>query len=213
VARKFVKQAASAFDAVVKRSYGSTEAPTVATSTASDDPERARRCDGHAIGEVELEVVHGELWIRGPELFAGYLRDEQTAGVMTRDGWYRTGDLATIDDDGWLTITGRLKDIIIRAGENISVREVEEALEAHPIVTRAAVVGVAHERLGEQVLAIVQTTGEAFTVADCVEWFEACGVAKFKTPELVLVVSAVPLLPTGKVDRQRLARLIPPNLA
>ena len=62
---------------------------------------------------------------------------------MTRDGWYRTGDLATIDDDGWLTITGRLKDIIIRAGENISIREVEDTLDAHPVVTRAAVVGVA----------------------------------------------------------------------
>jgi cyclohexanecarboxylate-CoA ligase len=208
VARRFVKQAASAFGAVVKRSYGSTEAPTVATSTADDDPERARRHDGHAIGGVELEIVHGELWIRGPELFAGYLSNEQTAACVTADGWYRTGDLATIDDDGWLTITGRLKDIIIRAGENISIREVEETLEAHPNVIRAAVVGVAHERLGEQVAAVVQTNGESFTVADCLEWFAACGIAKFKTPEIVRNVRAVPLLPTGKVDRQRLAALV-----
>lgn len=207
VARKFVKQAASAFDAVVKRSYGSTEAPTVATSTASDDPDFARRYDGHAIGGARLKVVDGELWVRGPELFAGYVSEEQTAEVMTPDGWYRTGDLATVDDAGWLTITGRMRDVIIRAGENISSREVEETLEAHPNVIRAAVVGVAHERLGEQILAVVQTAGEPFTVADCLEWFDACGVAKFKTPELVQTVSAIPLLPTGKVDRRRVTAL------
>jgi cyclohexanecarboxylate-CoA ligase len=210
VAPSFVRRAAAEFGAVVKRSYGSTEAPTVATSRASDDADHRAEYDGRAVGDAELRLVDGELWVRGPELFAGYLDDEQTAAVVTNDGWFRTGDLATITDDGWLRIEGRLKEIVIRAGENVSIREVEQLLEAHPDVRQAAAVGVPHERLGEQVAAVV--VGE-LTVDECRRWFDRNGVAPFKTPEIVVVVAALPLTGTGKVDREQLKLLLPPQPA
>jgi cyclohexanecarboxylate-CoA ligase len=205
VAPGFVRRAATTFDAVVKRAYGSTEAPTVATSRSSDDARHRAEYDGRAVGEVELRTTGGELLVRGPELFAGYLDDEQTAAAMTEDGWFRTGDLATIDDDGWLRIVGRLTEIVIRGGENISIREVEELLEAHPAVRQAAVVGVAHDRLGEQVAAAV--VGD-LTLDECRRWFDQNGVARFKTPEIVVTVEALPVSGTGKVDREQLTRLV-----
>ena len=203
----FVDRASAALGARVKRSYGSTEAPTVATSLSSDDLARAREFDGHAIGEARLRIVDGELQVRGPELFVGYLSTEQTKEAMA-DGWFRTGDLATLTDDGWLRIVGRKKDIIIRAGENIAIRELEDVLEANPAVSQAAVLGVDHRRLGEQVVAVVTTTGRRFTVDDCRRWFEAQGVARFKIPEVVLTLPELPLLPTGKLDRARVRAMI-----
>jgi cyclohexanecarboxylate-CoA ligase len=208
VAPSFARRAASTFDAVVKRAYGSTEAPTVATSLSSDDADHRAEYDGRAVGDVALRLVEGELWVRGPELFGGYLDPVQTTAVMTDDGWFRTGDLATITDDGWLRIVGRLKEIVIRAGENISIREVEELLETHPAVRQVAVVGVAHDRLGEQVAAVV--VGE-LTVDECRRWFEKNGVAPFKTPEIVVTVDALPVSGTGKVDREQLKRLVESN--
>jgi acyl-CoA synthetase (AMP-forming)/AMP-acid ligase II len=207
VTSEFVDRASDAFGATVKRAYGSTEAPTVATSTTGDDPQLARDYDGHAIGEAELRIVDGELQVRGPELFAGYLSVEDTAAAMTEDGWFRTGDLATLTDDGWLRITGRIKDIIIRAGENISIREVEDTLVSHPNVEQAVVVGLPDARLGEQVAALVITRASSFTVADAVDWFEKQGLARFKTPERVIVVTAIPVLTTGKVDRVEAAAI------
>ena len=206
VATKFVERAESEFGAVVKRSYGSTEAPTVATSLATDDPGRRRTTDGHAIGQAELMVAtNSELLVRGPELFVGYLSDEQTGEAVDADGWFHTGDLAEIDDAGWLTIVGRLKDIVIRGGENISTREVEDVLRRHPDIQDAAAVGLPHDRLGEQVgVAIV--ADRPLSVEDCGAWFTEQGLAPFKAPEAVVVVSALPMLPTGKVDRQAGAR-------
>jgi cyclohexanecarboxylate-CoA ligase len=207
VATAFVERAEAELGAVVKRSYGSTEAPTVATSLASDDPDRRRTSDGRAIGDAGLMVSsEGELLVRGPELFAGYLSDEQTGEVVGADGWFHTGDLAEIDDDGWLTIVGRLKDIIIRAGENISILEVEDVLRRHPDIVDAAAVGLPHERLGEQV-AVAVVTERPFTVEACRAWFAERGVAAFKSPEVVLMVPALPMLPTGKVDRHALRQL------
>ena len=140
----FVEDTARTFDCRVKRTYGSTEAPTVTTSQDDDSFEKARDTDGRAVGEVELRVSDpetgarrapgdpGELWVRGPEMFAGYADAAQTATVIAPGGWFRTGDLATVDGEGWVRIVGRLKDVIIRGGENISASEVEAALEAHP---------------------------------------------------------------------------------
>src|SRR5204863_982523 len=96
----FVEEASAAFGAVVKRTYGSTEAPTVTTSHAGDPADRARETDGRPTGEVELRVsAEGELWLRGPELFVGYADGEQTRAAHARGGWFRTGDLARIDGD------------------------------------------------------------------------------------------------------------------
>jgi acyl-CoA synthetase (AMP-forming)/AMP-acid ligase II len=144
----------------------------------------------------------GELWLRGPELFVGYVDPEQTRAAVTK-GWFRTGDLATVDAHGWLTIVGRIKDVIIRGGENISAAEVEGVLEAHPLVRQAVAVGYPDTRLGERVCAYVVASGP-FDLDACRAWFERQGVARFKTPERVERVTELPLLAAGKPDRAAL---------
>jgi cyclohexanecarboxylate-CoA ligase len=213
----FVEETARVFDCRVKRTYGSTEAPTVTTSTADDPFEKARDTDGRAVGLVELRLVNpltrrtvgmgrkGELWVRGPEMFAGYADAAQTATIIAHGGWFRTGDLATVDEEGWLRIVGRLKDIIIRGGENISASEVEAVLEAHPSVRQAVVVGYPDPLMGERVAAFVVATAP-FDLTECRSWFEQRGVAKFKTPERVEQLDALPLLGSGKPDRAGLQR-------
>lgn len=217
VTAAFVDQARTALDARVKRTYGSTEAPTVTTSFAGDPVERARATDGRATGAVELRVSDpatgreraagesGELWLRGPELFVGYADRTQTRAAVRR-GWFRTGDLATVNGDGWLTIVGRIKDVIIRGGENIAAAEVEGILEGHPDVRQAAVVGEPDARLGERVCAFVVASGP-FDLAACRAWFEAQGVAVFKTPERVVQLDELPVMAAGKPDRAALQRL------
>ncbi len=210
----FVTDASARLHARVKRTYGSTEAPTMTTSTDGDPPDRARDTDGHPVGAVRLRVSEpvtgaarptgevGELWLRGPELFVGYADAEQTAAAIRR-GWFRTGDLATVDADGWLTIVGRIKDIIIRAGENIAAADVEGVLEAHPDVAQAVAVGYPDPLVGERVCAFVVTRAP-FDLATCRAWFERRGVARFKTPERVVRVDELPLLSAGKPDRAAL---------
>jgi cyclohexanecarboxylate-CoA ligase len=211
----FVEDTARVFGCRVKRTYGSTEAPTITTSVDDDPFERARDTDGRAVGEVELRVsdpdsgarrpngASGELWVRGPELFAGYADAAQNESVIARGGWFRTGDLATIDQDGWLRIVGRLKDVIIRGGENISASEVEAVLEAHPDVRHAAAVGYPDPLMGERVAAFVESSGP-FDLDECRRWFAGRGVAVFKTPEKVERLERLPLLGSGKADRAAL---------
>jgi acyl-CoA synthetase (AMP-forming)/AMP-acid ligase II len=210
----FVSDASERLHATVKRTYGSTEAPTATTSTPDDPPDRARDTDGRAVGWVRLRVSDpvtgqprhhgqtGELWLRGPELFAGYVDSSQTEAVIAR-GWFRTGDLATVDTDGWLTVVGRIKDTIIRGGENIAAGEVEAILERHPDVVQAVAVGYADARYGERVCAFV-VTRRPFDLAGCQAWFEHEGVARFKTPERVVTLDELPLLSAGKADRAAL---------
>jgi cyclohexanecarboxylate-CoA ligase len=199
----FVEEAAATLGAVVKRTYGSTEAPTIATSGPSDAADTARVHDGHAIGEVELRVVDGELHVRGPEVCVGYLDPAHNVDAFDADGWFRTGDLATLDDAGWLTIVGRVKNVIIRGGENISTAEVEHELEAHPDVRHAVAVGYPDPLMGERVAAFV-VGAPTFDVDAARAWFESRGVARYKTPERVIVVDALPTLATGKPDRDAL---------
>lgn len=213
----FVEDTARAFDCRVKRTYGSTEAPTVTTSTNDDPFDMARDTDGRAVGEVELRVsdpetgarmstgTPGELWVRGPEMFAGYADAAQTATVISKGGWFRTGDLATVDADGWLRIVGRLKDVIIRGGENISASEVEAALEAHPSVHHAVAVGYPDPLMGERVAAFVESAAP-FDLEECRRWFTSRGIAVFKTPEKVVQLERLPLLGSGKADRAELRR-------
>ena len=150
----FIEDTARIFDCRVKRTYGSTEAPTVTTSTNDDPFEIARDTDGRAVGQVELRVSDPETGARMPSgigrrALGARARDVRRlrrsrpdgGGRSRPEGWFRTGDLATVDGDGWLRIVGRLKDVIIRGGENISASEVEAALEAHPDVRHAVAVG------------------------------------------------------------------------
>ena len=200
----FVEEASERLGALVKRAYGSTEAPTVATAWADDPPERARDTDGRVTGEMEVRLGEDdELLVRGPELFVGYLGHERRAP----DEWFATGDRASISEDGWLTITGRLKDVIIRGGENVSVTAVEAVLEAHPSVRHAVVVGEPDERLGERVVAVVEAD-EPFDLAECQRWFAEQGQTKFTWPERVEVVDQIPVLPAGKPDRASVRDLL-----
>jgi cyclohexanecarboxylate-CoA ligase len=217
VTPSFVEDTSRIFDCRVKRTYGSTEAPTVTTSTDDDPFEKARDTDGRAVGVVELRVsdtengtrcrngAPGELWVRGPELFAGYAETAQNAGVIAHGGWFRTGDLATVDEGGWLRIVGRLKDVIIRGGENISASEIESVLEAHPDVRHAVAVGYPDPLMGERVAAFVESA-TPFGLEECRRWFAGRGVAVFKTPERVERVDRLPLLGSGKADRAALKR-------
>ncbi len=147
----------------------------------------------------------GELWVRGPEMFAGYADPDQTRAVIARGGWFRTGDLATVDAEGWVRIVGRLKDVIIRGGENISASEVEAALEAHPDVRHAVAVGYPDPLMGERVAAFVEASAP-FDLEECRRWFASRGMAKFKTPEKVERLHQLPLLGSGKADRAALRR-------
>ena len=200
----FVEQTSATLGARVKRTYGSTEAPTVTTTTPDDSERDARETDGRAVGEVELRLSdHRELLLRGPELFVGYADPDQTAAAFDR-GWFRTGDVARLDD-GWLTIVGRIKDVIIRGGENVAAGEVEAVLEAHPAVRQAVAVGQPDDVMGERVCAFVVAERD-FDLEACRAWFAERGVARFKTPERVVQLDTLPLLPAGKPDRAELGR-------
>ncbi len=215
----FVESASEALGARVKRTYGSTESPTTTTSGPDDPVERDRETDGRPMGEMELRISDpasgderatgevGEVWCRGPEVSVGYLDQAATDAAFAPGGWYRSGDLGFVDGDGWLTITGRMKDIIIRGGENISAAEVEAVLEAHPAVQQAVAVGYPDERLGQRVCAFVVANG-TFDLAVCREWMEAQGVTRFKWPERIEQVDSLPLLAAGKVDRAALERTV-----
>lgn len=205
VTADFVAEASERLGAHVKRAYGSTEAPTIATSTGTDPAHRSRDSDGRVVGQAELRIASdGELLVRGPELFAGYIDADQTRAATTR-GWFRTGDLANLNN-GWLTITGRIKDVIIRGGENISAGEVEEILARHPSVREAVAVGYPDDRLGERVCAFV-VASDNFDLQACIQHFTNEGIARFKTPERVVVLGALPVLGAGKVDRSALRDL------
>jgi cyclohexanecarboxylate-CoA ligase len=194
VGEAFVAEAARAFGARVKRTYGSTEVPTIIT-------------DARTIGPVEVRTdAAGELLARGPEVCVGYVDPDETAEAFTPDGWFRTGDLAAIDADGTIEIVGRLKDVIIRGGENISAAEIEAVLEAHADVRHAVAVGAPDAVMGERVVVFVEGAA-GFDLEACRTWFSARGVARFKTPERVIVVDALPLLASGKPDRAALRAL------
>jgi cyclohexanecarboxylate-CoA ligase len=203
VTPSFVIEATERLGARVKRSYGSTEAPTITSSTSRDSARRAAETDGRPVDQCELHLApDGELWLRGPELFAGYADPLETREAVTR-GWFRTGDLATVDRSGWLTIVGRKKDVIIRGGENIAAAEVEDALVAHPAVREAVAVGYPDAQLGERVCAFV-ISDAPFDLEACRAWFAERGIARFKTPERVVRVDVLPVLAAGKVDRAAL---------
>ena len=204
----FVHRARDTFGCTVKRAYGSTEAPTVTTCTNDDDPERMADTDGRPFSPTQIRVdEHGEIQVFGPEVTVGYLDPAHTAAAFTPDGWFRTGDLGQIDEDGWLTVIGRLGEKIIRGGENIDAAEVEAILESHPAVSQAVVLGQPDDRLGERVAAFVITGGH-FDLDECRRWFAEAGAARFMAPEQIIPVADLPKLASGKPDKSELARLL-----
>ncbi len=200
----------------VSRCYGATELPSATWSDVDDPPERRHRTDGKAQAGNEVRIMgtdgsvlppgnEGEVLLRGPELFAGYLDSSLDAEALGSDGWFRTGDIGHLDEDGYLTISGRAKDVVIRGGENISSAEVEELLRQHPAVADAAVVAAHHDRYGEQVCAFVTPRpGASLSLDEVREHFEGLGVAKQKTPERLEIVTEMPRTPAGKVRKAEL---------
>jgi acyl-coenzyme A synthetase/AMP-(fatty) acid ligase len=198
----------------VLRLYGSTEV-LVATWNRPDSPAgKLIDTDGPALSNVEVEVrgenggvagpgVAGEIYIRGPNTCVGFYRDPaRTAATNVAGGWVRSGDLATMDEDGYLTVVGRKKEIIIRGGLNITPREIEDLLLDFPEVDRAAVVGLPHERLGERVCAcVVLAPGTALNFDTMVGRLRAIGLATYKLPERLEVLESLPVTASGKVQK------------
>ena len=191
----------------VFRSYGSTEHPSI-TGSLIDDPETKRlTTDGHPLPGVEVRLdPDGQILSRGPDCFVGYTDPDLTAAVFDDDGWYRTGDVGVLDDDGYLTITDRVSDIIIRGGENISAQEVEELLLRMDGVAEVAVVAAPDERLGEHAAAVFQVRAgvPATTLDDVRTHLAAAGLARQKWPESLYEVREFPRTPSGKIQKFRL---------
>lgn len=200
-----IRRATESLDAVVVRAYGLTEMPTVTCGSPRDTLEHRASTDGRPTGSSRVRIRgggdRGELEARGPELCLGYLSPAHTAEAFD-DGWFRTGDLAHIDEDGYVTILGRLKDIIVRAGENLPVAEIEGLLAEHPRIAAVAVVGIADDAVGERACAcIVTTDGAAVTLGEIAEHLDAYGISRQKYPEHLVVLDALPLTASGKVRK------------
>jgi cyclohexanecarboxylate-CoA ligase len=214
ISTEAVRRAGAKLGCDVKRAYGSTEVPTL-TATRFDDPSAERiETDGRAIGDGEMRIVRedgtdaepgeqGEIWARAPEMFSGYRN--AALNDFADGGWFRTGDLGTVDARGYLRVTGRLKDIIIRGGENISAKELEDLLIQHPSIGDVAIVGYADARLGERVCAFVAArAGESITLQELIEFLTARGLAKHKLPERLEMRDALPHTESGKVRKNEL---------
>ncbi len=202
-----VRRAARALGVRTGRGYGSTEFPSITSSAGPDTPdERRATTDGQPIGANEVRIVDGEIEARGPELFCGYTDSALDAEAFSADGWFRTGDLGVLDAEGYLTVTGRRKDIVIRLGEKISAREIEQLLGDHPAVHEVAVVAVPDPRTGERACACVVPADPASppTLAELGAALQARGVSRRKIPEQLVVVDALPATAAGKVDKHAL---------
>ncbi len=201
-----IRAAAARFEgARVTRVYGSTEVPvTTVGALGADEVDLAAETDGRP-GIAEVRLVGdapdaAEVRARGPQMLVGYLHAEDEAPVFDDDGFYRTGDLGRWDPSGCLVISGRAKDIIIRKGENISPKEIEDVLLAHPRIAEIAIVGVPDPVSGERACAvIVARGGPAPDVAELGRYLRAAGFAAFKFPEQVEIRSALPRNDAGKV--------------
>jgi acyl-CoA synthetase len=189
------------------RSYGSTEHPSI-TGCLIDEPEVKRHTtDGRPLPGVEIQLTEeGEILSRGPDCCVGYTDPALTATVFDADGWYHTGDVGVLDADGYLTITDRVSDIIIRGGENISAQEIEELMLGIPGVAEVSVVAAPDDRLGEKAAAVVRMLdgGDAPPLDDIRAHLADAGLAKQKWPESVYAVAEFPRTASGKVQKFKL---------
>ncbi|WP_242124243.1 AMP-binding protein [Sphingobium sp. Sx8-8] len=199
------------------RCYGSSEMPTVSTGFPDDPIDKRLTTEGKPMLGAEIRFIdedgedaeEGEIALRGPDLFIGYRDPALNEKAFLPGGWFLTGDVGRLDADGYLQITDRKKDIIIRGGENISSREVEDLLFQHPDVAEAAVVAAPDERMGEVVCAfLIPAPGGQPSLENVRDYFFAAGIARQKTPERVEIVADFPRNSTGKVLKHELrARL------
>ncbi|HCH0533704.1 TPA: medium-chain fatty-acid--CoA ligase [Escherichia coli] len=195
--------------------YGSTESSPHAVVNLDDPLSRFMHTDGYAAAGVEIKVVddarktlppgcEGEEASRGPNVFMGYFDEpELTARALDEEGWYYSGDLCRMDEAGYIKITGRKKDIIVRGGENISSREVEDILLQHPKIHDACVVAMSDERLGERSCAyvVLKAPHHSLSLEEVVAFFNRKRVAKYKYPEHIVVIEKLPRTTSGKIQK------------
>lgn len=195
--------------------YGSTESSPHAVVNLDDPLSRFMHTDGYAAAGVEIKVVddarktlppgcEGEEASRGPNVFMGYFDEpELTARALDEEGWYYSGDLCPMDEAGYIKITGRKKDIIVRCGENISSREVEDILLQHPKIHDACVVAMPDERLGERSCAyvVLKAPHHSLSLEEVVAFFSRKRVAKYKYPEHIVVIEKLPRTASGKIQK------------
>ncbi|HEX7134853.1 MAG TPA: AMP-binding protein [Iamia sp.] len=211
MAPALLAEAAEVLGVDFAQGYGMTELSGNAVFLGPDDhrrglagDERLLRAAGRAGPGVELRIVDGEIWVRADQVCAGYWEDPEATEAALHDGWLRTGDIGTLDDDGLLTIVDRAKDVIITGGENVASREVEDAIGHHPAVARVAVIGVPDERWGEAVVAVVVLRADVEPTPATIESIQgeaARRLARFKQPQRIEVVDDLPVNAGGKVDK------------
>ncbi|MBV9559573.1 MAG: AMP-binding protein [Bradyrhizobium sp.] len=212
IPRTLVKRAREEIGVKVLSAYGMTENLLVSSARPDDPEQKVSETDGAPSLGLELRVVDnerkplpsgqsGRLQTRGTSIFIGYLKRPELYNV-DGDGWFDTGDLARLDADGYVTITGRWKDVIIRGGENVPVVEIENVLYRHPAVRQVAIVAMPDARLGERACAfVVPREAASLAFADMQEFLQKSGVARSYWPERLEVVDAMPMTASGKIQK------------
>jgi acyl-CoA synthetase (AMP-forming)/AMP-acid ligase II len=222
IAVPLLQRAIEIFDCDFTQGYGQTETNSIVAMLSASDHRRALagRPDilsacGRAAFNTQLRVIDsegvtlpageaGEIVARGPQIMQGYWNNPEATAETLRDGWLHTGDIGQIDEEGYLTIVGRVKDLIISGGENVYPVEVENVLTSHPLVSEAAVIGVSHRKWGEVPLAIIVSQGAEPPQAEELQEFCRQQLAAFKVPAHFHLIDAIPRNPSGKVLKQQL---------
>jgi acyl-CoA synthetase (AMP-forming)/AMP-acid ligase II len=200
------RQARRTLGVPILHGYGMTECPMIASGSPSDTDEQLAHTEGKPVAGCEVRVVDGEIQVRGPMLCRGYTDPALTAEAFSADGFFATGDLGHVRADGHVVLTGRKKDLIIRKGENVSPRELEDLLATHPSVAAAAVIGLPDAERGERVCAVVELRPGAapLALAGVVAFCRQAGLMAQKIPEQLEVVDALPRNATLKVLKHEL---------
>jgi acyl-CoA synthetase len=210
-----VSERAEGLGISVVRSFGSTEHPSITGAKHEEPKEKRIRTDGHPLAGVEIELRDddgklvaqgepGEIWSKGPDCFIGYTDPVLTKASFDEDGWFGTGDVGVLDEDGYLSIVDRKKDIIIRGGENVSALEVEDLIVRLPGVAEVAVVAAPDPKLGEHGAAYVRMQpghDASPSLEQMREHLGASGLAKQKWPEEIHLVEDFPRTPSGKIQK------------
>jgi acyl-CoA synthetase (AMP-forming)/AMP-acid ligase II len=213
VSADLIRRARASLGCIAKRVYGSTEFPTMTTTDAADAGTMGIETEGRPIHPVRIRIVaedgtilaagaEGEIEATGPERFVGYTDPALTAEAFTADGWFRTGDVGHVDAGGYLHVTGRIKDIVIRKGEKFSARELEELIARHPAVSEVAVVALPDPSSGEIACAAVTLhRGFHLSLVELASFLTAAGLARQKLPERLEILSELPHTDSGKVQK------------
>jgi fatty-acyl-CoA synthase len=217
---KLLRDCEAAFGARIINGYGQTETCGVTSSTVAEDSlEHKTRSSGKPLPGISIKIVDGEdnvvprgdageLCYNGPGKMLGYANADAAHSVFDADGWLRTGDLATMDADGYVSIVGRAKDMIIRGGENLSPAEIENYLLEHPDVIEAAVIGLPDERYGEEVCAVLRAADRNHAGPEQIRAWCAERISRWKVPRYVVFIDAMPMTPSGKIKKFELREMM-----